>query len=1302
MEILNQKLNHKNLIVYDKLVDYFFLYTCYTFAVYSNRLILKRRDMKKFKSVIVLASCVVIAGIFLFITFVKGNNSGIIITEICPQKCASKKERQWIEIYNKGSEPVDIAGWKFYVKDESKHTINTTTLSQNFIIEPGQYAVIAHNDIEFLIEYTDFSGKLYDSTWTRSLSNNGDTIGLMDSKEDWVEKDFTYKAIEKFSLERKNVEGLTDDLSNWQEHPNGNTVGKANYWSVQDENGQPPVLENNSPIAVIDSINTTTAGTQVLFNGGSSNDPDGDKLTYVWKKDDVVIGGAVQFTYTFSATGTFSISLIVADTSGATSTAQKNFSVLDEGDIQDPPIITTSTNAFAIIINEFVSDPVAGEKEWIELYNASTSSVDLHGWELYDGAGKIASLDLSLGSNSFVLVSLSTSKLNNGGDSIILKNAFGETVDFVIYGDWVDETHVDVSVNAPVGNDPNSVARIVDGQNTGNHKNDFAITTKPTPSETNIIITPIVQQPSSSGGGNTQQPNTTIPQKKYSKGDIVINELVSDPSDETEEFIELFNTTGETIDLTDWFIEDGSETKTLLEGIITSKGFFVLEKPKGALNNSGDTVIVFDPGGTEIDQVTFGLWDDGNLSDNAPAPKDPLSLIRKIDGQDANNDYYDFVLTSTITKGKANIISGVTKEGEIIEQLVGSAKINISEVFPNPKGSDNENEFIELKNIGTETVNIKDWKLGDSSTKRYSITQGSISPGGYIVFKRSMTGIALNNTGGDEVKLYASNGSLVDSMQYPGSVEEDQSYVRREDGSWVWTTSVTPGKENSIEGKSAAPVITIDTETEVAVNEWITFDASDTTDPQGATLKFSWDFGDGLQEDGSTVQHKFSAEGVYTVELIVSNDIKESKKTVAVTVKLASDFVGGYGGVSDVTRIQISEIFPNPIGSDTTEFLELYNLSDEDIDLSLLKLDDEEGGSRAYTIPQNTLILAGEHKTFGRQDTKLALNNTSDSVRILYPDGTVLHEVRYDDVIEGASYVRDSEGLWIWTTQVTPGEGNTIEVPVQVKGTKITKKSNYIAPIIETSLSQLRSEDLGDMVKVTGIVAVEPGILGTQFFYIIDQSQNSSSTQYAGVQIYMYKKDFPKLQVGDRVEVSGELAESGGEARIKTSEKKDIVVVDHPGELLPHLIDITDIGETVEGQLVQVHGEITEIKGSYMYVDDGTEEVKVYFKSGAGIKKNLMQEGNLVSISGLVHQTKTEFQLLPRSQNDIVKTGVSQDFVSKVSSQEKDESQDLAEKYLTATAGGLTAIFVGLFGKSHGSKIFSFFVFLFDKIRKNK
>ena len=505
------------------------------------------------------------------------------------------------------------------------------------------------------------------------------------------------------------------------------------------------------------------------------------------------------------------------------------------------------------------------------------------------------------------------------------------------------------------------------------------------------------------------------------------------------------------------------------------------------------------------------------------------------------------------------------------------------------------------------------------------------------------------------------------------------SYVKTNDGSWVWSIKVTAGTKNLVEGKSAAPIIAIDADIEVAVNEWATFDASDTVSPDNKKLAFNWDFGDGTDDEGASVEHKFLKEGVYSVTLKVDDGTNNSKKEIIVTVKLSSDFVGGYNGKSNVSVLNISEILPNPVGSDTTEFIELYNPTDEDLDISGLKLDDEEGGSKAYTFPDNTNILAHEYKVFGRQDTKLALNNTSDSVRILYPDGTIVTEIRFDDVVEGASYVRDSEGQWLWTSVVTPGAENFVTVLPEVKGSKIIKgKSNSVKPVINTSLTKVRDEDIGDVVFVTGTIAVEPGVLGTQFFYIVNEN--------SGVQIYMYSKDFPKLEVGDTIEVTGEIAESGNETRIKLSQKSDIKVVGHIDLPQGQVVELANVGESYEGSLLKVNGEITEIKTSYMYVDDGTEEIKVYFKAGAGIKKDVFREGDLVVVTGLLHQTKTEYQLLPRTQNDIMKTGVTEDFVTKQEQAKNQDNADMVEKYLTATAGGVTAIFFGLFAKNSGGK----------------
>lgn len=1195
-------------------------------------------------------------GVFLFSNFAQSDAQSIIISEIGASEASGY---EWIEIFNASENAIDLTGWKFFEADT--HHGLTLVQGENMILESGEYAVITQNNENFFAQYPDVPVTTFDSSWG-TLNESGEAIALKNADGDTVEQ-FTYIEAPDFSLERIDLTSNDYSEANWKEHPDSNTVGAQNYWHTASPDPEPEET-NEAPVAVITVSSSSVAiGSQVTFDASASTD-DADITAYEWMIDNDIISTEVTTSYPFATTGTFTALLTVTDAENLSSTTNTLITVTD---IATPTPTSTTSSTIPTIkqlyINEFLPNPTTGT-EWIELSNASSSSIDLIGYTLHDGAGQLAAPTSTIDGLGFAVVELSSSKLNNGGDIIMLKNNDGETVDNIAYGDWEGS-----SISAPEKG--NAIAR--------NTADTFTETTSPTKGTENTITAPIVDEPpsSSGGGGGSSSPTT----QSYEPGSIVINELVSDPTDGETEFVELYNTTDKSISLSTWWIEDGSEAKTSITGSIASHGFKVIEQPKGNLNNTGDRVTLFDPSETQIDRVTYGSWDDGNTSDNAPAPDDPLSLARRIDGLDADNDFYDFVLTETITKGKANTISLTTDDGTGTGKVLGTkiytSQIKINELYPNPPGSDTDDEFIELYNTSAKTVDITDWKLGDGSKKRYTITEGSIPPGGYLVMKRSMTGIALNNSGGESVGLYDPNGAIVEQAQYTGSAAEGQSWAKKDDGSWAWTTDVTPSEANSITGKSAAPIIAIDVDTNVAVGELVTFDASDTTDPEADTMTFVWSFGDNGTDEGDVVEHVFSDEGTYTVTLSVTDASGNSaSQDVIVMVKNRLSFVGGFNPETPIEQIEISELLPNPTGSDTTEFIELYNPTDEAIDLTDMKLDDEEGGSRAYTIPDGTTIEPQTYLVFGRQETKIAFNNTSDSARILYPDGTVLRDIRYDDVLEGHSYVRNENDEWTWTSSITPGEATILSPPDESKTSKKTRtKSKMVKPIIATTLEQLRSEDIGDQITVTGTVAVVPDVFGTQYFYIVGSP---------GVQVYMHSKDFPNLAVGDVVKITGEISEAGGETRVKLKEKTDVEILEHDAmpEALP--LDMAAIGEEYEGWLVEVHGEITELKSSYMYIDDGTDEVKVYFKRGAGINTKIYQLGDLVTLTGIVSQTKTGYRLLPRSSTDIMKTGVVEDVIVRQEALREESSKEVAEKYLTATAGGLTALLVGLVAKTHG------------------
>ncbi|MBT6294792.1 MAG: PKD domain-containing protein [Candidatus Magasanikbacteria bacterium] len=1248
------------------------------------------------------------------------SHSSVVISEIGAYE---KQGHEWVEIVNNGTEQVDISGWKFW-ESTTNHGL-TLVRGEDTILLPGAYAIITQDSDIFLTNFPNIAVQVFDSSW-QNLNESGEEIGLIDAEGALIET-FTYIAAPDFSLQRKDAHLDVYDATNWGEHVDGNSMGVVNVF-VQDvdEGGEEPEgnpqeeIEDMVPYILVSS-STVFVDEQLLFDGSTSTSTGSNIVSYIWDMGDGAVLQGVTTTHAYTTSGEFIPELTITDTLGNLAVATKSITVLalseedvpEENNQQEPQDGNTenqeeqaqATSSTAhIVINEIVTDPESDEQEWIELYNTSSTTVDLTGWVLEDGVGQIAAPTSTMVSSSFYVVELSSSKLNNAGDILVIKNPNGIIIDQVSYGNWDDGNMSDNALKPEKGQ---SLARIVDGQDSGIDVVDFSLTTAQTKGLPNNITAPVVEQTppaSSGGGGGGGAPART----RYTVGQVVINEIVSDPSDGGNEFIELFNTTDRTIPLSGWYVEDGGEARTALTGSLRGSGFFVIENPRGHLNNAGDSVVLYDSYNTVIDRMTYGTWDDGNVANNAVVPRDPKSLARKVDGLNSGNDMYDFVLTDTVTKGAANRISEAvaqsnTDNGSAASSTASSQILHsvfISEILPNPEGSDREDEYIEVYNASEDSVDLAGFSLGDGSSRRYTITQGLVQPGEYYVVRRETSGIALNNTGGDRAVLYDVASRAVDTVVYAGSAEEGESYAKNEQGVWVWTYEVTPGEANIFARHNVAPSIIIDTKTDVIIGETIALDASDSVDLDGDVLRFFWTIDSVPRGFGDTITHTFFTRGQKDVTLAVSDGVATSTEHVFVFVTDGQEEHIQNTVTDAAESLQISEIFPNPVGTDAAEFVEIYNPLNEEVSLAGIKIDDEEGGSRGYAFGDGDVIAANSYKIIEKKQSSIAYNNTSDSARLLFADGSVITEVRYDDVKEGASFVFDAtKQVWVWTADITPGLQNSI-APIQQKEKKrintSVRKTKRIKKIIEVPLTEIREQDIGDSVKTSGIVAVMPGVLGSQYFYIVGSP---------GVQVYMHKKNFPEFALGDEISVVGEISQVNGEARVKVKESTDITVLTHPGVPDPILLDVSDVHELYEGWLAQVSGEVTEVKGSHFYLDDGTEEVKVYLKRGTGLTKKDIIVGNLVQVSGIIGKTRQGYQLLPRSVEDVVHTGSvvksgDGESVNVVDKDVKDGSS--IKRYLLVTLFGLLCILFALTYHVYGARIGVYIKTYYNKYVRHK
>jgi len=138
--------------------------------------------------------------------------------------------------------------------------------------------------------------------------------------------------------------------------------------------------------------------------------------------------------------------------------------------------------------------------------------------------------------------------------------------------------------------------------------------------------------------------------------------------------------------------------------------------------------------------------------------------------------------------------------------------------------------------------------------------------------------------------------------------------------------------------------------------------------------------------------------------------------------------------ISSDEKVYLNEILPNPKGGSDDEYIEIASSESGPVDLFGWRLKDGSK-SKGYQFKEHIVLNSGEYFAIYHPDSKIALNNSNESVNLYNPQGEVVSSAAFDKSQKNASFNFDGEN-WKWSKYLTPGKENKFDSEPSVKITK--------------------------------------------------------------------------------------------------------------------------------------------------------------------------------------------------------------------------------------------------------------------------
>jgi uncharacterized repeat protein (TIGR02543 family) len=107
--------------------------------------------------------------------------SPVVFTEINYNSAANSKSDDWVEIYNRSSEPINISGWDFRDDDNAHNFI----IPQGTIMQPGSYLALCQTASKFTTVFPAVTNYL--GSFTFGLSSTAEQVRLFDTNMNLID-----------------------------------------------------------------------------------------------------------------------------------------------------------------------------------------------------------------------------------------------------------------------------------------------------------------------------------------------------------------------------------------------------------------------------------------------------------------------------------------------------------------------------------------------------------------------------------------------------------------------------------------------------------------------------------------------------------------------------------------------------------------------------------------------------------------------------------------------------------------------------------------------------------------------------------------------------------------------------------------------------------------------------------------------------------------------------------------------------------------------------------------------------------